>query len=128
MKAKVHNKVIDGFPVFRPILSAIGTPTYKIAKFFIPVLKEILQQNFDCFIANLDIISLMTNILLDETINICLNKSYDKKQWVSRTDRSGQFQETPVACYERAIFDFRYNFLWTVRCCRLGFSIWSDFA
>ena len=79
MKAKVHNKAIDGFPVFRPVLSAIGTPMYKTAKFFVPVFKEILQQNFDCFIASLDIISLMTNILLDETINICLNKSYDKK-------------------------------------------------
>ena len=30
--AKVHKKIIDGCPAFRPILSAIGTPTYKIAK------------------------------------------------------------------------------------------------
>ena len=33
--------------------------------------------------ANLDIISLFTNISLDETINICLNESFDKKQRVS---------------------------------------------
>ena len=29
--AKVHKKVVDGFPPFRPIFSAIGTPAYKIA-------------------------------------------------------------------------------------------------
>ena len=63
--AKVHKKVIDGCLAFRPILSAIGTSTYKIAKFFVPMLKdltsneysvkdlfdfakEILQQNSDC--------------------------------------------------------------------------------
>ena len=63
--AKVHKKVIDGCLAFRPILSAIGTSTYKIAKFFVPMLKdltsneysvkdlfdfakEILQQSSDC--------------------------------------------------------------------------------
>ena len=45
--------------------------------------KEILQQNSDCFMASLNISSLFTNILLEETINICLNESFDKKQRVS---------------------------------------------
>ena len=44
--------------------------------------KEILQQNSDCFMASLDITSLFTNIPLDETINICSNESFDKKQYV----------------------------------------------
>ena len=94
--AEVHKKVIDGFPTFQPIPSAIGTPTYKIAKFLVPILKhltskeysvkdsfdfakEILQQNSDCFMASLDITSLFTNIPLDETINICSNELFDKK-------------------------------------------------
>ena len=34
--AKVHKIVTDGLPSFRPILSAIGTPTYKLAKFLVP--------------------------------------------------------------------------------------------
>ena len=38
--AKVQKKVIDGYPAFRPILSAIGTPTYKIAKLLIPTLNR----------------------------------------------------------------------------------------
>ena len=48
--------------------------------------KEILQQNSDYFMANLDITSLFTNILLDETINICLDESFDKMQCVSNLD------------------------------------------
>ena len=40
--------------------------------------KEILQQNSDCFMGSLDITLLFTNIPLDETINICLNESFDK--------------------------------------------------
>ena len=31
--AKVHKPLINGLPPFRPILSAIGTPIYKLAKF-----------------------------------------------------------------------------------------------
>ena len=99
-------KVIDGCPAFRPILSAIRTPTYKIAKFLVPILKdltfneysvkdsfdfakEILQQNSNCFMASLDITSIFTNIPLDETINICSNELFDKKQYISNLHRAG---------------------------------------
>ena len=88
--ANIHKKVIDGCPTFRPIFSAIGTSTYQIARFLVPILKdltsneysvedsfdfakEILQQNSDYFMASLDITSLFTIIPLDETINICSN-------------------------------------------------------
>ena len=37
--AKVHKIVTDGLPSFRPILSAIGTPTYKLVKFLVPMLE-----------------------------------------------------------------------------------------
>ena len=50
--------------------------------------KEILQQNSDCFMASLDITSLFTNIPLDETINICSNELFDKKQYVSNLDQA----------------------------------------
>ena len=33
---KVNKNVVDRCPSFRPILSAIGTPSYKIAKFLVP--------------------------------------------------------------------------------------------
>ena len=31
--AKIHKPIKDGAPSFRPILSAIDTPTYKLSKF-----------------------------------------------------------------------------------------------
>ena len=35
---KVHKAIVDVCPPFRLILSVIGTPTYKIAKFLVPIL------------------------------------------------------------------------------------------
>ena len=80
----------------RPMLSAIGTPTYKIAKFLIPLLnplslssylihdtfsfvQDILKLNFNSdniTMASLDIKSLFTNIPIDETINIILDQLF----------------------------------------------------
>ena len=68
----MHKPLINGLPPFRPILSAIGTPTYKLAKFLVPILSDktqndftvkdsftfvddILTQNSDLHIANLDV-------------------------------------------------------------------------
>ena len=38
---KIHKSVADGVPTFCPILSAIGTSTHKLAKFFVPFLKPL---------------------------------------------------------------------------------------
>ena len=86
--AKVHKQLIN-CPPFRPILLAIVTPTYNIAKFLIPIFKplttndymlkdtfefsrDILNQNPNLFMASFDVDSLFTNIPLDETINIII--------------------------------------------------------
>ena len=44
--AKVHKKVIDGCPAFQLILSVIKTPRYKIAKFLIPLLKDLTSNEY----------------------------------------------------------------------------------
>ena len=44
--AKVHKIVRDGLPSFRPILSAIGTPTYKPAKFLVPILEPLTTNEY----------------------------------------------------------------------------------
>ena len=38
---KVHKDIIDNCPPFRPILSAISTSTYKLAKLLAPILKSL---------------------------------------------------------------------------------------
>ena len=87
---KVHKAVIDICPPFRPIISAIGTPSYKIAKFLFPKLssitfneftvkdsfafaEEILHQDSKFYMGSFDVDSLFTNIPLEATVNICTN-------------------------------------------------------
>ena len=43
---KVHKDIIDNCPPFRPILSAINTPTYKLAKFLVPILKSLTSNEY----------------------------------------------------------------------------------
>ena len=87
---KVHKTINEVCPSFRPILSAIGTPSYKLAKFLVPKLssvtfneftvkdsfafaEEIVHQDSKLFMGSLDVDSIFTNIPLEETINICTN-------------------------------------------------------
>ena len=91
---KIHKETRNGLPPFRPILSAIDTPTCKLAKFLLKFLtpstaneytvidsfhfeEEICQQDSNLHIASLDVDSLFTNIPLDETIDICVDNLYN---------------------------------------------------
>ena len=84
---KVHKASVDNCPSFLPILLPLNTPTYKLAKFLVPILKplttneftlkdsihfdeEIIYQQPDFFMGSLDVDSLFTNIHLEETIEI----------------------------------------------------------
>ena len=44
--AKVHKIVTDTLLFFRPILSAMGTPTYKLAKFLAPMLESLTTSGY----------------------------------------------------------------------------------
>ena len=100
---KIHKGTTVNVPVplFRPILSVIGTCNYNTAKHFVPVLKqftineytftdsfsfckEILDQDPNLFMALLFKLfqSLFTNIRLDERINICVDLVFHKKKKV----------------------------------------------
>ena len=84
---KGHKQQVDGCPPFRPILSALQTPTYNLAKFLVPILnpltkdeyavkdsfqfaEEICEQDPTLTVGSLDVDLLFTNIPLDETIVI----------------------------------------------------------
>ena len=89
---KVHKMVTDGFPSFGPILSAIGPPTYKFAKFLFPVqgpyqLMSILLKipsylAEELVMASFDTESLFTNIHLQETI-VKKNNNQETNLYVS---------------------------------------------
>ena len=80
-------------------MSAINTPTYKLAKFLVPILKslttneytvkdsfafaeEIVEQDSEFFMGSLDVDSLFTSIPLEETINICANTLFENTEKV----------------------------------------------
>ena len=97
--AKVHKITTDDLPSFRPILSVIGTPTYKLAKFLVPTLELLTTneytikdsftfaeelQSFDSklVMASFDTESLFTNICLQETINQCVENLFQDRAHV----------------------------------------------
>ena len=84
----MHEKCVDGCPPFRPILSALQTPTYKFAKYLVPIFEplsnnkytvkvsfnfaaKIVEQDSSNFSGSLDIDLLFTNIPLEENIENC---------------------------------------------------------
>ena len=102
---KVHKQEVDGFAIFRPILSVLQTPTYSIAKFLLPILdpltkneytvkdsfhfvEEICEQDPSLSMGSLDVDSLFTNISLDETIAICINQLFENTDTVEGFTKS----------------------------------------
>ena len=43
---KAHKASVEKCQPFRPILSALNTPTYKLAKFLVPILKSLTTNEF----------------------------------------------------------------------------------
>ena len=119
---KVHKAIVDVFPTFRPILSAIGTPTYKIPKFLVPILscltinefivkdsflfaKEIVEQDSNFYMGSLDVDSLFTNIPLEETINICTELICDQNDSIEGLNKS-EFKELLSLATKESYFTF----------------------
>ena len=76
---KVHKTVVNNTPKFRPILSAINTPTYLLVKYLNPILsplttngfaEEVVNYDYNLYMARLDVESLFTNIPLDHTVKM----------------------------------------------------------
>ena len=96
---KVHKDISDTCPPFRHILSTINTPTYKLAKFLVPILKsltineytvkdsfvfaeEIVEQGSKFFMGCLDVDFIFTNIPLEEIIDIWTNTLFENMEKV----------------------------------------------
>ena len=90
---RVHKEAKNGIPPFRPILLAIDTPTYKLAKYLLPCLtpltqnehtvtkpfhfaEEICKQDPNLYMTSLDVYSLFANIPLEEITDICIDYLY----------------------------------------------------
>ena len=102
---KVHKQQLDDCPPFQPILSALHTPTYNLAKFLVPILNHLAKNEYtikDSFpvtgqvcetdptlsMGCLDADSRFTNIPLDETIDICVNQLFENTDTVEGFTKS----------------------------------------
>ena len=119
---KVHKAIIDACPPFRPILSAIGTPSYKLAKSLVPKLcsitfneftvkdsfafaEEIVHQDGKLLMGSLDVDSLFTNIPLKKTINICTNLLYKNVDIIEGINKS-EFENLLSLATQESYFMF----------------------
>ena len=113
----------DGIPTFSPILSAIGIPTYKLAKFCGKLLKPITTNEYtikDSFsfakeveechsnfiMASFDVKSLFTNIPLTETIGLCVDNLYRYQTHIYSLSKSYILKMTMYESF--FIFDQKY--------------------
>ena len=125
-QAKVHKPVEDNCSPFRPILSAIGTPTYDLPKFLVPILKplteneyavhdsirfasEVSKFNAKNVMASLDVESLFTNIPFKETIDNIINDLFLTTDKPHNFEREELKQLLTFVAYESFfIFDGEY--------------------
>ena len=124
--AKVHKALVNGIPPFRPIISAIGTSSHKIARFILPILKphstnnftltdsfkfknEILEQDGKLHMGTMDIESLFTNLPLDETIDLCIQLVYKDTELVQGLN-SNEFKQLLKFATKESMFMFNNKY------------------
>ena len=90
---------------FRPILSALQTPTYDLAKILVPILspltkneytvkdsfqfaEQICEQGRTLSMGSFDVDSFFTKIFLDETIDSCVNQPFENTDTVEGFTKS----------------------------------------
>ena len=83
---KVHKIVTDGLPSFRPILSAIGTPTYTIKDSF-AFAEELQSFDSKLVMASSDVESLFTNIHLQETGDVWVENLFKDRSRVDNLSK-----------------------------------------
>ena len=117
---KVHEARVGNCPPFRRILSALNTPTYKLAKLLVPILKplttneftvkdsfhfseEIVDQQHDLVMGSFYVDSLFTNIPLEETVEICTNELFKEFETVEGLSKPG-FKELLYLVFDGTLY------------------------
>ena len=121
---KVHKTITDVCLPFRLILPAVGTPSNKLAKVLVPRIssvtfnefavkdsfafaEEIVHQDGKIFMSSLDVDSLLTNIPVKGTINICTNLLYNNVHAIERINKS-EFENLLSLANQESYFMFNY--------------------
>ena len=122
----MHKPLINGLPPCRLILSVIGSPTYKLAKYLVLVLSDIRQneftikdsftfadesltQNSDLHVASLDVV-FFTNIPLDETTDNCIKKVLKTPDTLAQGISKNGFHDLLNLVTKESFFTFNKKF------------------
>ena len=112
--------MINKIPQFRPILSAINTPVYKLAKYLVPILslltvndctvkdsftfaKEVINFDHNHFMASLDVESLFTNIPVDERIKNAVDDLFSSNMYRGKLSKSELYYLLKLATSESSL-------------------------
>ena len=108
---------------FRPILLAVNTLTYSLAKFLNPILsplttneftvknsfdfvEEVVNYDHNLYMASLDVESLFTNVPLEETIKNCVNNLFSSNFYSGKLSKKDLYDLLKIATTESSfIFD-----------------------
>ena len=121
---KVHKTITDVCLPFRLILPAVGTPSIKLAKVLVPKIssvtfnefavkdsfafaEEIVHEDGKIFMSSLDVDSLLTNIPVKGTINICTNLLYNNVHAIERINKS-EFENLLSLANQESYFMFNH--------------------
>ena len=115
----------NNIPQFRPILSAINTPVYKLAKYLVPFLstltvddytvkdsftfaKEVINFDHNLFMASLDVESLFTNIPVDETIKNAVDDWFSSNMYQGKLSKSELYYLLKLATSSHHFFSITF--------------------
>ena len=123
---KIHKRFVDAVPPFCPILSFIGTCTYKHIKIFVPLLEllaynqyiiknsfsfceELKHFNMNLIMTSFDFKLLFNNTPLQETIGLCVQKLFEDKNYFDGLPKVSFCEMLTVAITESfTLFDNKY--------------------
>ena len=123
---KIHKALVDGLPNYRPIISQIGSPTYKIAKYLVDFISTITKneytfrdsfefvsmidkQDHNSFKCSFDIDSLFTNVPLEVTIETVIKKVFGRKRKINGL-RKSDFRDLLKLTTMGTVFYFNGNY------------------
>jgi ribosomal protein L19E len=141
---KIHK---DGAPI-RPIISAVGTYNYKLAKYLDSIIKPLrstndfmLKDTFDFVnrvskintnegdsIVSFDVESLFTNIPVNETINIILKRAFQGRTTKFHGLRRKTLKELLLICVTQSHFVFNGSFYDQIDGVSMGSPLGPTFA
>lgn len=126
--AKKDKPLRHGLTLFRPIILAFSFPNYKLVKHSVPILPDIIQNEFtikyslsfadeilmqnsnldrtDCLGAD----SLLNNKTWNETIDICIQKLLENPETLVNEISKNDFCNLPNLVIKELIFVFNHKF------------------